>query len=300
MTSALVSNIQKFSIHDGPGIRSTVFLKGCPLRCAWCHNPETLAFPPEIVWYKEKCIHCLSCVEACPQQALEARSQGIVIDMKRCDLCGKCAEVCPTLAMEKLGREMSVEQVMAEVDKDAVFYEQSHGGVTLSGGEPLSQKDFVVEFLQRCQERGYHTAVETCGYVPKSVMDAVLPYVDLFLFDLKQLDDQLHRKYTQVSVEPILRNLRYLAGKGAKVWIRVPVVPTVNDSTEHIQKIGALMRELNLKEIYLLPYHRMAEAKYHRLGITYTVSHIAEPTAEQMQELGEILCKQGMNVHIGG
>ncbi|ATW28905.1 hypothetical protein DCMF_25710 [Candidatus Formimonas warabiya] len=296
----MVSNIQKYSIHDGPGIRSTVFLKGCPLLCAWCHNPETQAFQPEIVWYGGKCIGCLSCVEACPHQALKATAQGIVIDRERCVCCGTCTDLCPTLALEKLGKEMTVEQVLAEVEKDRVFYEESGGGVTLSGGEPLSQKEFAVEFLKRCKELGYHTAVDTSGFVPEEVFDAVLPYVDLFLYDIKHLDDEVHRKYMKAPVAPIQHNLRHIVKKGAQVWIRVPLVPTINDAPEHIRRIGALMQDLGLKEIYLLPYHKMAEAKYHRLCLPYTVSHIEEPTAEQMQELADILSKQGLNVHIGG
>lgn len=300
MITGIVSNIQKYSIHDGPGIRTTVFLKGCPLRCAWCHNPESQVFQPEMVWYGEKCIGCMSCVEACPHQALKAMEQGIVIDKECCIRCGKCADVCPTLAMKRLGKEMTVEQVLAEVEKDVVFYEQSDGGVTLSGGEPLCQEEFAVEFLKRCKSRGYHTTVDTSGFVPEKVFDAVLPYVDLFLYDIKHMDDDIHQKYMKTPAAPIRKNLRHIVEKGAKVWIRVPVVPTVNDEPEHIQRIAALMRDLGLREIYLLPYHKMAEAKYHRLSMPYTISHIAEPRLEHLQELGEILTKQGMNVYIGG
>ncbi|MFZ5945616.1 MAG: glycyl-radical enzyme activating protein [Bacillota bacterium] len=300
MKTALVSNIQKYSIHDGPGIRSTVFLKGCPLRCAWCHNPETQVFHTEIVWSGKKCIGCKSCTDVCPQQTLEATELGMVIDAGRCTCCGQCVDACPTLSMERLGKEMSVEQVLTEVEKDQVFYEQSNGGVTLSGGEPLCQTEFAVEFLKRCKKRGYHTTVDTSGYVPESAFDAVLPYVDLFLYDIKHLDDNVHREYTKAPVMPILSNLRHIVDKGANVWIRVPLVPGVNDDPEHILRISALMLALGLKKIYLLPYHKMAEAKYHRLNLPYTVSHIGEPTAEHMQEMAEILTKQGINVHIGG
>jgi len=300
VTTAIVSNIQKYSIHDGPGIRTTVFLKGCPLSCVWCHNPETQSFHSEIIWYREKCIGCMSCMEACSQQALKASKQGIQIDMERCIRCGTCAHVCPSLAMEILGKKMTVEQVLAEVSKDAIFYQQSQGGVTLSGGEPLSQQEFAVEFLKSCKEQGYHTVVDTCGFVPEVAIDAVLPYVDLFLYDIKHLDDEAHEKYMKAPIAPILSNLRHIIKKSANVWIRVPIVPTINDAPEHILRIGALMQELGLKEIYLLPYHKMAAAKYHRLHLPYTISHLAEPTAEQMQELREILCKQGINVHIGG
>ena len=300
MTTGLVSNIQKYSIHDGPGIRSTVFLKGCPLYCAWCHNPESLSFTTEFVWNKEKCIDCLSCVETCPKQVLKASRRGIEIDPEHCTCCGLCADTCPSLALEKLGKSMSVEQVLAEVRKDDIFYQESNGGITLSGGEPLSQLEFSLELLKRCKELGYHTAVDTCGYVPENAFDAVLPYVDLFLYDIKHLDDETHIKYTKAPAAPILNNLRYIVKKGKAVWIRVPRVPTINDAPEHIQRIGALMQELGLKEIYLLPYHKMAAAKYQRLNLPYTISHIEEPSAEQMQELGEIFSGQGINAHIGG
>lgn len=300
MTTAIISNIQKYSIHDGPGIRSTVFLKGCPLRCAWCHNPENLSFQPEILYYQDKCIGCNSCLEACPSQALSASDQGINIDKEACTQCGTCSELCPTLALEKLGQEMTVAEVLAEVSKDEIFYQQSKGGVTLSGGEPLSQLEFAVEFLKRCQERGYHTTVDTSGFVPEAAFDAVLPYVDLFLYDLKLLDDDAHQRHVQAPAAPVLSNLRHLVEKGAQVWIRVPVIPTINDAPEQIRSIGALMQELKLKEIYLLPYHKMAEAKYQRMHLPYTISHIEEPTSEQMQELMEILRNLGLNVHLGG
>ncbi len=300
MTTAIVSNIQKYSIHDGPGIRSTVFLKGCPLRCAWCHNPENLSFRPEIIYHQDKCIGCNSCVEVCSNQALKASDQGIIIDKNLCDRCGTCCEACPTLALEKLGQEMTVEEVLAEVSKDEIFYQQSTGGVTLSGGEPLSQLDFAVEFLKRCKERGYHTTVDTCGFIPERSFDDVLPYVDLFLYDIKHLDDDMHQKYTKVPAALILNNLRYLVKRQANIWIRVPVIPTINDAPDYIRCIGQLMHELGLKEIYLLPYHKLAEAKYHRLHLPYTISHIEEPKLEQMQVLAEILFKQGINVHIGG
>lgn len=300
MTTGLVSNIQKYSIHDGPGIRSTIFLKGCPLYCAWCHNPENLSFASEIVWNGEKCIGCQSCVEACPQQTLIASKQGIEIDKERCTCCGICADVCPSLALEKLGKIMSVEEVLAQVSKDEIFYQQSKGGITLSGGEPLSQLEFSLEVLKRCKELGYHTAVDTCGLVPENAFDMVLPYVDLFLYDIKHLDDETHKKYTKASIAPILSNLRYIVNKSKNVWIRVPIVPTINSAPDHMQRIGTLMQELGLKEIYLLPYHKMAVAKYQRLHLPYTISHIEEPAAEQMQELREILSKQGINAHIGG
>lgn len=300
MITATVINIQKYSIHDGPGIRSTIYLKGCPLLCPWCHNPESRSFQVEIIWRKERCIGCMSCTEVCPLRAIEASEKGVLPDTKICNYCGKCAAVCPSLAMEMLGKEMTVEQVLAEVNKDAMFYQQSGGGVTLSGGEPLSQPEFAVEFLKRCKKLGYHTAVDTCGFVPEKSFDEVMPYVDLFLYDIKHLDDKAHKKYMKAPLAPILSNLRHIVNKNAKVWIRAPIVPTINDTSEHIQGIGELVRELGLKEVYLLPYHKMASAKYRLMCLPYTLSHIPEPTAEQMHRLGEILSGQGINYHIGG
>lgn len=300
MNTALIGNLQKYSIHDGPGIRTTVFFKGCPLLCAWCHNPEDQVFQPEIVWQKDKCIGCLSCVAACPAQALHATEQGIVIDRARCTRCGACSEACPTLAMERIGTEMSIEALMQEIDKDAAFYEQSHGGVTLSGGEPLSQDEAALALLAACKQRGYHTAVDTCGYVPQRVFEQALPLTDLFLYDVKHLDHDMHEKYMKTPNEPILRNLRWLAAHHANIWVRVPLIPTVNDSDEHIERIGQLMRELGLKEVFLLPYHKMAAAKYHRLQLPYTLSQLADPPAALVEQKAALLTRKGLNVHIGG
>lgn len=275
-------------------------MQGCPLACIWCHNPESRPFRAGLVWNKDKCIGCLSCVEVCPHRALRAAAGGIEIDWKRCDFCGKCADTCPSLAMEMLGKEMNVEQVLAELKKDAIFYQQSGGGVTLSGGEPLSRQKFTEELLGRCKETGFHTAVDTCGYAPVEVFDAVLPHVDLFLYDIKHLDDEIHRKYTQAPIAPILDNLNYIVKKGANVWVRVPIIPTINDSPEHIRRIGELMGKLGLGEIYLLPYHKMAILKYSRLNLPCSCSFIEEPCTERMRELSEILTNQGMKVQTGG
>lgn len=300
MQTALVFNIQKYSIHDGPGIRSTVFFKGCPLLCAWCHNPESQIFTPELFWQCDRCIGCGTCVEVCPQDALSLTPQGLHIDREACDLCGRCADICPTLALEQVGRPMTVAEVMAEIDKDAPFYEQSGGGITLSGGEPLSQADFALELLKACKERGYHTAIDTGGFVPLSVFERVLPYTDLFLYDIKHLDEEAHRRYMQAPIGPIVDNLRWLAAQGAEIWLRIPLIPGVNDAAEHIDRIGALAAELGIKRVHLLPYHKLAAAKYHRLGIKYTLPTLEEPDEQAVEQAAEILRKRGLNVHIGG
>lgn len=300
MTTGLISNIQKFSTHDGPGIRTTVFMKGCPLRCAWCHNPETQTSGPEIVWFEDKCIGCMTCIDACPMSALTKGGAGIRIDSEKCDHCGKCAEACPSLALERLGREMSVAELMKEVAKDEPFYDQSHGGVTLSGGEPLLQDAFAEDFLKACKRKGYHIAVDTCGAVPWRAIERVLPYVDLFLYDVKLLDNAKHERYTQAPNKLILSNLRRLAVLCADIWIRMPLIPGINDDPIHIHHVGELVCELGLKEVFLLPYHKMARAKYERLHLPYSLSSLEDPTEDVIAPLAGILRDQGLNVHIGG
>ena len=300
MKNAIITNIQKYSVHDGPGIRSTVFFKGCPLLCAWCHNPENQVFSTEVVWRGEKCIGCLSCIEACPEKALTATAEGIQRDAEKCILCGKCADACPTLAWEKIGKEYDLERLMEELSKDDVFYEQSGGGVTLSGGEPLSHADFAAEVLQACKAKGWHTAVDTCGFVPREAFEKVLPYTDLFLYDIKQLNEEQHRLYMQTPIGPIVENLRWLAEQGAHIWLRLPIIPGVNDDKEELEQVMALAKELGLRQIFLLPYHKMASAKYQRLGIPYKLPELEDPTSERMEELKDLFAREGFETHIGG
>lgn len=300
MKNAIITNIQKYSIHDGPGIRSTVFFKGCPLLCAWCHNPENQVFTPEIIWRKDKCIGCDSCIESCPQQALTATASGIVRDRERCITCGKCADVCPTLAWEQIGQERSVENVMEELSKDAVFYEQSDGGVTVSGGEPLSHADFVAELLKSCQAKGWHTAVDTCGFVPQEAFEKVLPYTDLFLYDIKQLNEEKHKQYMQTPIGPIVENLRWLMKNGANVWLRLPIIPGVNDDAEEISQVIALAKEVGIRKVFLLPYHKIAASKYPRLGLAYKLPDLEDPSSQQMEELRQVFAREGFETQIGG
>lgn len=300
MTSALITNIQKYSIHDGPGIRSTVFFKGCPLLCAWCHNPEDQIFSPELVWQADKCIGCGACVDICPERALKLESDGLSIDRERCVLCGTCAEACPSLALEMLGKRYTVEQLMAELDKDALFYDQSHGGVTLSGGEPLSQADFAVELLLACRKHGYHTAVDTSGYVPRSVLERVLPHTGLFLYDIKHLDDAQHQRYMGAPLGPVADNLRWLAAHGANIWPRLPIIPGINDGEEEMVAAQVLLRDCGLTEVWLLPYHKMAEAKYARMHLPYALSGLPDASEERMDELARLWQQAGFKANIGG
>ncbi len=297
-----VFNIQRFSVHDGPGIRTTVFLKGCPLRCVWCDNPESQPMAPQIVFWKERCIRCGACLVACPRSALvEDEGGGRKVLVERCDFCGRCLDACYTGALEQLGRCMTVEEVLEAAEADRPFYDQSGGGVTLSGGEPLAQWAFAREVLRRCKERGIHTALETCGHAPWDAWEALLPYVDLVLYDLKEVDPVKHQRFTGVDNALILENLRRLAGTGKKVVIRRPVIPGYNDSEESIHALAQVVRSLgSVDEVHLLPYHRLGQGKYERLGMEYALKDVPSLREEDVAGLRAILLAYGLRVRVGG
>ncbi|QJW45801.1 glycyl-radical enzyme activating protein [bacterium BFN5] len=300
MITGTVFNIQKYSIHDGPGIRTTVFLKGCPLNCWWCHNPESLTARPEMVYLKNKCMGCGDCAQNCPQSAVTLVKQGLSRNETVCTWCETCINECPTGAIEKLGRSMTVAEVMEEIEKDKVFYEQSGGGVTFSGGEALLQVDFLAHVLDCCKAQGIHTAVDTSGYAPWESLSRIVEQVDLFLYDLKHMDDEAHRKYTGVSNKLILENLAKLATTARNIWIRIPVIPDINDDEVNIMKTGAFVQSLNLRNVSLLPYHHIAADKYARLGKPYLLPHTQPPADEKLAELAGKLAALGLTVKIGG
>lgn len=279
-----IFNIQKFCINDGPGIRTTVFLKGCPLNCLWCHNPESKLTRQELYYDAAKCIGCGGCVAVCPNGCHSVAELGHGFDRNNCTVCGNCAEACPAGAMELTGREASVEEILAEVEKDAVFYRNSGGGMTLSGGEPMLQFDFTLALLQEAKRRDLHTAMETCGYAPAEQYQAVAPYVDLFLFDYKLTDEALHRQYTGVSNQKILENLKMLDDLGAKTILRCPIIPGINDTEEHFAGIAATAEQLqNVQGIEFEPYHPLGAGKAALLGKEYALDGLSFPENEAVE-----------------
>jgi pyruvate formate lyase activating enzyme len=292
-----IFNIQKFSIHDGPGIRTTVFFKGCPLRCQWCHNPESQQTGQQVMIWSARCIRCGACIESCPQGAITLGEAGAVTDLELCDQCGDCIEDCYAQARELVGREASVAEVMAEIESDRLFYEESGGGATFSGGEPLMQPDFLLALLKACKAQEIHTTVDTCGFASWNVLERVRPYTDLFLFDLKLMDDARHQQYTGSSNEPIMRNLRLLSESGQAIRLRIPVIPGINDGPEQIRQIGEFAAGLpHLDEVDILPYHNIAAEKYRRLNRVYELPNTPVPSEERMAEIAQALRGFGIKV----
>ena len=293
----LIFDIKKFAVHDGPGIRTTLFMKGCPLRCIWCHNPEGISPKPEIVFFGNKCIGCKRCFEACSTGALRLEGDVRVYEEERCVLCGQCVDVCYAEAQVMEGRPITVEDALVEIEKDRPFYDNSGGGMTISGGVPLAQKAFVKELLRRCKERGIHTALDTCGFAPWSDIKQVMPFVDLILFDIKAMDPGEHKKFTGVDNLLILENLHKLAREEPVLWIRIPVVPGCNDTKRNMEAMAAFLQDFkNIRYVELLPYHRLAESKYKRMNQHYSLEDTRPPIEEKMQALEACLKRHGLPV----
>ena len=294
-----VFNIMRFCVHDGPGIRTTVFFKGCPLDCWWCHNPESRSSSPEMMYSSDRCMRCGSCVEACPNHAI-AWNDAPVWDRALCRLCGDCVEACPTGARQIVGRWMTVEEVLEEVKRDTAFFDESDGGVTLSGGEPLMQPEFVESLLRACRANGIHTAIETCGVTARNTLLRISELTDLFLFDLKLMDPAKHREYTGAANDFILANLQALVKKGAATIVRIPLIPGVNDDCENIDSAVEFLSSIGIHRVDLLPYHEIGIEKYKRLGVEYRLRGLKPPTPAQMEQISERFKKGGFAVREGG
>lgn len=300
MNKAIVFNIQKFSIHDGPGIRTTVFFKGCPLNCMWCHNPESQNMNKEILYDNKKCVLCRTCEKICLTDAIKIVNNKLTTDKNKCIHCGECNIYCLYGAREIVGRDYSVDEVIKEVLKDKVFYEQSNGGVTVSGGEPLMQINFIEELLKRLKQEKINTAVDTCGAVDFETLERAAKYTDLFLYDLKLMDDEKHKEYTGVSNKNILENLKKLSKIHQNINLRMPIIEGVNDDNGHIEKTIELLKDLNIKKINLLPYHNIAKHKYEKLGLVYEDEKMSIPSDGKMNSFKEMFEKNGYEVKIGG
>ncbi|TSA32393.1 MAG: glycyl-radical enzyme activating protein [Porphyromonadaceae bacterium] len=300
--SALIFDTKPYSINDGPGIRITIFLKGCPLSCAWCHNPEGISPRVQKLYSKAKCIGCGTCVENCPKGALTLTSEGIKTDTYTCDLCGICADVCPAKATEMSGKPVTVEEVMKVIRRETVMMDQSEGGVTISGGEPMMQSDFLIELLDACGKEGIHRAVDTAGLSKTETLLEVAKRTDLFLYDLKMMDPERHKKFTGVTNDKILENLKILADTGANINIRIPLIKGVNADNGNIRQSAEFVASLpgEKKLVSLLPYHNVAIHKYDKLGQEYNNGEMEEPAVGDIEMAIRIFGEYGLIAAVGG
>lgn len=300
-TKGKVFNIMKYSIHDGPGIRTTVFLKGCPLSCWWCHNPESQEKSDQLILFPSRCIDCKACIDACKQNAIKEINGMVITNLKECTHCGDCVKVCYAEAREMTGKTMTVDEVVTEVLKDKDFFQQSKGGVTFSGGEPLMQPSFLIALLKEMKKLGIHTTIDTCGFASKDIIGEVSQLADLFLYDLKHMDSDKHEKYTGVPNNIILENLKLIRELNKEIYIRIPIIPAINDTKEDLEAFRDFIKTLpNVKMVSLLPYHKIGREKYNRLGKPYKMLGVEEPTKEAMDFAVNIIKSCGVNVKIGG
>lgn len=299
-----ITNIQKFSIHDGDGIRTTVFFKGCPLKCEWCHNPETQKFEKEMQVDREKCTGCGACAAVCPNGAIHMEEGRPILDAEVCVFCGKCTRFCPTGAREVIGQEYTVKELVKELMKDQMFYEESGGGVTLSGGEVMSMDmDYLLAVAKELKRQDVTLTIDTCGFVPYEKFQELLPYVNTFLYDVKVMDPELHKKYMGTDNALILENLVRLAKDGARIYIRIPTVKEVNGNEENMKETIAFLQEHDIHpaQINLLPYHDTGSGKYRKLDMEYKGTDLHAPDKEEMEALAALFINAGYkNTKIGG
>lgn len=302
MNSGLIFDIKKFAIKDGPGIRLTVFFKGCNLSCQWCHNPESISPKVQKMYNASKCIGAVKCIENCPNNALELTKEGIVTNYDFCQLCGKCAEVCPTKAFEILGESIPIAELMKKIDNEAIFFDQSNGGVTFSGGEPLMHAKYLIEALEECGKRMYHRAVDTSAYAKKETLLEVAKHTELFLVDLKVMDPEKHNTFTGVRNEQILDNITALAKTNSEIIFRMPLIKGVNTDKKNIEETAKFITSLqgNRNQINLLPYHNIAENKHKKLGNPKNFIAFGAPSDKEIQKIVAIFDSYQINVSIGG
>lgn len=295
----LLLDTKRFAVHDGPGIRTAFFTKGCPLKCIWCHNPESVSGRAQTGFYPDLCSACGSCVELCPAGSRNIAEQKLIFDRSSCQSCGKCEEACPAGASKLYGKKVSVDEALATALEDRDFYEQSGGGITVSGGEPLIQKEFTLTLFKKAKEHGLHTALDSCAFVPRSAVEEALAVTDMFLIDFKHADPEMHKRLTGQSNGIIKSNLEFLSGSNARIEIRIPFVPGCNDSDENMEQTGEFLGRLNIECVKLLPYHSLARNKYRALQMEDTMPESDSPTDEQLRRGVEILKHYGLNARSG-
>ena len=300
-SSGRIFNIQRCSVHDGPGIRTTVFLKGCPLSCTWCHNPEGIDRAPVLMINADRCLGCGGCSDACPVEVGGAAPVWEPWDRSACTQCGSCVDACPADARQLAGRDYEVGELADTLERDRVFFEASGGGVTFSGGEPLAQAEFLSDCLRECRRRGLHATVDTCGLAPRETLLEVAKLADLVLFDLKHMDPDRHRSETGSDNSLILDNLRALSENEVEVWVRIPLIPGFNDDPANIEDTGAFLEELpGRHRVYVLPYHGIAEGKWSRLDEAGDRPRLRSPDAESLRSVSEDLARHNLEVTVGG
>lgn len=304
MSKPFITDIQKYSIHDGAGIRTTVFFKGCPLSCIWCHNPETKSFSRQLMFDGEKCTGCGSCIPACPSKAISLLDKIAVTDESKCVHCGVCVDYCLQNIREITGNYYTIQALINEIEKDKVFYEQSGGGVTFSGGEVLAQDmDYIEELLSKLYAKGYRINLDTSGYAPFQNIKRILPYVDTFLYDIKIMDPVLHKRYTGVDNHLILENLKKLSKENAAIWIRIPVIGGVNTTISNMVEIAEFLKaeKISIRQLHLLSYHNTGSGKYKRLNCEYMGEDYKTPTPDELDDYVAVFQQYGFNqTKIGG
>lgn len=304
MEKAIVLNIQRFSPHDGEGIRTTIFFKGCGLHCTWCHNPESQSYKKEVMVFEERCKQCGYCIEHCERNALREEEGKIVVDREKCVMCGDCVENCPYSALEMAGEYYTTDEIVTEAKKDMIIYDESNGGVTLSGGEVMSQNiDFLIELCEKLDRHGIRVNIDTCGLAPAESYRKIVRYIDTFLYDIKTINEEIHRNYIGDGLEKILDNLKIVNDLGGSINIRMPIIGGVNDSDLEIDEVlGWLIdNKISVKQINLLPYHNTGSGKYDRIGKEYKGKKLEIPSDDTMERIKNKFVDSGFNnIFIGG